>query len=188
MKHLLSKDLGLIFLLTTIYIIIISFPHLIYNKSFLELGFLILLFLFAGYSLISLLRPEENYHNILHKPVLILEFSVLMILAVSIILKFSSLGLHLMILVSVMSIITMVFTISAYVRRIGYYNSNGKNIISTSLDENSIQHEESFIPLEKSIKPDETSIKKPIIKYNLYIDLILGYHEYQQYPFLSQLF
>ena len=170
MKHLLSMDLRLIFLLTVLYIIIVSFPNLYFNKSFLELGFLILLFLFAGYSLISLLRPEENYHNILHKPVLILEFSVLIILAVSIILKFSSLGLHLMILVSLMSIITMVFTISAYIRRIRYYNSNGKKIISPHLNENSIQYEESIIPKEKS---DESSIKKPIIKYNLYIDLLL---------------
>ncbi|WP_048190912.1 DUF1616 domain-containing protein [Methanobacterium sp. SMA-27] len=126
MKHLLSKDLGIIFLLTAIYILIISFPNLNYGKFIIEVGFLILLFLFIGYSIISLLRPEENYNHILHKPVLILEFSVLIILAVSLILKFSILDFNLFLLVMALSIITMFLSISAYIRRICYYKSGGR--------------------------------------------------------------
>ncbi len=124
MKRLLSKDLGLIFLLTTTYIILVSFPNLNYGKYFLDLGFLILLLLFTGYSLISLLRPEENYSNILKKPVLILEFSVLLILTISLILKFSYLGLNLRLLVMVLAAVTMILSILAYIRRINYFKSN----------------------------------------------------------------
>ena len=124
MKRLLSKDLGLIFLLTTTYIILVSFPNLNYGKYFLDLGFLVLLFLFTGYSLISLLRPEENYSNILKKPVLILEFSVLLILTISLILKFSYLGLNLRLLVMVLAAVTMILSILAYIRRINYFKSN----------------------------------------------------------------
>ena len=176
MKHLLSKDLGLIFLLTLGYIIIISFPNLYFNKSFLELGFLILLFLFAGYSLISLLRPEENYSDILRKPILILEFSALIILAVSVILKFSALNLHLLILDNVMSIITLVLAISAYIRRIGYYKSNGKKNVNRDPVETSIPPKEDNIPsIQKNIatvaKP--TTISRQKFKFNLIYDLIL---------------
>jgi len=175
MKHLLSKDLKLIFLLSLIYIILISFPNLNFNKSFLELGFLVLSFLFAGYSLISLLRPEENYHEILNKPLLILEFSVLIILAVSVILKFS-LGLHVLILVTVMSIITMVLSLSAYIRRIGYYKPNGKKIVSHSPDETPIQPEDATSPTEQKTsqtieKP--TTKPDPKSKFSLFYDLIL---------------
>ena len=47
-----------------------SYPyHLNFNKSILEFVSIILLILFTGYSLISLLRPEENYINILKKPI-----------------------------------------------------------------------------------------------------------------------
>jgi len=126
MKHLLSKDLGIIFLLTAIYILITSFPNFNYGNFVINIIFLILLFLFTGYSIISLLRPEENYINILRKPVLILEFSVLIILAVSVILKFSSLGFNLRLLVIVLSIITMIASLAAYIRRISYYKSGGK--------------------------------------------------------------
>ncbi len=124
MKILKSKDLMLIFLLTSIYVIIISYPyHLNFNRSILEFVSFALLFLFSGYSLISLLRPEENYIDILKKPVLLFEFSVLLILTVSLILKFTSLGLHLRTLTLVLSTITMFFTLAAYIRRIGYYKS-----------------------------------------------------------------
>jgi uncharacterized membrane protein len=120
MKMLKSKDLMLIFILTSFYILVISFPNLNYNKSFLDIIFIILLFLFSGYSLLALLRPEENYVDILKKPVLILEFSVLLIISFSIILKFTALGLQLRYLTLVLSVITMFLTISAYIRRISY--------------------------------------------------------------------
>jgi uncharacterized membrane protein len=146
-----------------------------FNKSFLELGFLVLSFLFAGYSLISLLRPEENYHELLNKPLLILEFSVLIILAVSVILKFS-LGLHVLILVTVMSIITMVLSLSAYIRRIGYYKPNGKRIVSHSPDETPIQPEKASTPTYEKTRrtvAKPTTKPSPKSKFSLFYDLIL---------------
>ena len=143
MQHLLSKDLGIIFLLSAIYIFNMSFSNLYNGRFIIDIGFLILFLLFTGYSIISLLRPEENYSNILRKPVLILEFSVLIILAISLILKFSSLGFNLKLLVMVLSIITMIITIGAYIRRINYYKLGGEpaqiNKNQKSTEKNSIQ-------------------------------------------------
>ena len=96
MRNLKSKDLLVFFLLTSLYILVISYPyHLNFNRSILEFVSIILLILFVGYPLISLLRPEENYIDILKKPFRLLGFNILLILIVSIILRFSSLGLHL---------------------------------------------------------------------------------------------
>jgi hypothetical protein len=101
MKRLYSKDLGIIFLLTAVYIILTSFPN--FNEKYLmDTVFFVLFFLFTGYSLIALIRPKEDYKDILRKPVLLLEFSVLLTLAVSIILRFSYLGLKLRYLVMVL--------------------------------------------------------------------------------------
>ena len=123
MRSLKSKDLMFIFLVTSIYIIVTSYPNLNFNKSILESIFLIVLFLFSGYSLISLLRPEEDYVGILKKPVLLLEFSVLLILSISLVLKFTSLGLNLRNLTLILSIITLFLSVIAYIRRIGYNKS-----------------------------------------------------------------
>jgi uncharacterized membrane protein len=159
MRHLFSKDLGIIFLLTAIYILIISFPNFNYGKFVIDLIFLISLFLFTGYSIISLLRPEENYYNILRKPVLILEFSVLIILAISLILKFSSLGLNLRLLVMVLSILTMILSIAAYIRRISYFRSGGKPLKTKKPGK---------IPEKKSIQKPRANIK-----FNNQIDIII---------------
>jgi uncharacterized membrane protein len=159
MRHLFSKDLGIIFLLTAIYILIISFPNFNYGKFVIDLIFLISLFLFTGYSIISLLRPEENYNNILRKPVLILEFSVLIILAISLILKFSSLGLNLRLLVMVLSILTMILSIAAYIRRISYFKSGGKPL--------QIQKSKKILE-KKSIQKQRANFK-----FNNHIDLII---------------
>jgi uncharacterized membrane protein len=159
MKQLLSKDLGLIFLLTAIYIILISFPNLNYGKYFLDIGFLILLFLFTGYSMVSLLRPEENYIDILRKPVLILEFSVLLILIFSLILKFSYLGLNLRLLVMVLAAFTMILSILAYIRRINYFKSND------------------YMPLQKPVKEIKTEDKPPKSLEKIPIKFKLGLHK-----------
>ena len=125
MKSFKSKDLMIIFLLSSIYIIITSYPyHLDFNRSILEYVSFILLILFLGYSLISLLQLEENYIDILKKPARLLAFSALFIISVSVILKFSSLGLHLKSLTLVLSIITMFLSLAAYIRRIRYFKSN----------------------------------------------------------------
>ena len=97
--------------------------HLNFNRSILEYVSIILLIIFTGYPLISLLRPEENYINILKKPFRLLGLNILMIVSVSIILRFSHLGLHLKILTLVLSLITMFLTLIAYMRRINYFNS-----------------------------------------------------------------
>ena len=118
MSSIKSKDLMFIFIITSIYIMVISYPNLHFNKSIFEDIFLILLFLFSGYSLISVLRPEESYRDIFKKPVLLLEFSILLILSISIILKFFVLGLNLRNLTIILSIITLFLSIIAYIRRI----------------------------------------------------------------------
>lgn len=158
MNHLKSKDLGLIFLLTSIFIIIVSFPKLNLNRSLLYIVYIILLFLFSGYSLVALLRPEENYVDILKKPVLVLEFSVLFIITISLVLKFSQLGLQLGLLTLVLSLITMFLTISAYIRRINYSKSmkNRKEDVSE-------------LPVTEAIqKPgiDDNKRDKAVIKVN----------------------
>ncbi len=81
MRNFKSKDLVIIFLLTSLYILIMTYPyHLNFNRSILEYVSIILLILFTGYPLISLLRPEENYINILKKPFRLLGFNILLIL------------------------------------------------------------------------------------------------------------
>ncbi|MDD3984509.1 MAG: ABC transporter ATP-binding protein [Methanobacterium sp.] len=121
MRILKSKDLMLIFLVSSIYILIISYPHLNFNKSTLEVTFLILSFVFVGYPLIAFLRPEEDYIKILKKPVLLLELSLLFILSISLILKFSLIGQNMRILTLFLSIIAMIFTLIAYINRIRYF-------------------------------------------------------------------
>ena len=137
MSSLKSKDLMFIFIMASIYTIIISYLNLNFNKSILENVFLILLFLFSGYSLISLLRPEEVYVDIIKKPLLLLEFSILLILSISLILKFSVLGLNLRNLTLILSVITMFLSVIAYIRRI--QNKSIKNSdIYTSINKESV--------------------------------------------------
>jgi len=158
MKRLYSKDLGIIFLLTAVYIILTSFPNFNFKDIF-DIIFFVLFFLFTGYSLIALIRPEEEYKDILHKPVLLLEFSVLVCLAVSIVLKFSYLGLHLRSVVMVLSIIIMVMSISAYIRRINHFRSSEfrENYETEQIAEVS----ESIKELTKSsVQMEETSQKE----------------------------
>lgn len=123
MKLIRSKDLWSIFLLTTIFLILITVPGLDFNKYILEVVFFILLFLFSGYSLISLLRPEESYKSLTKKPVLIFVLSILLSIFITLLLKFSLLGFHLRFLIIGLSILTMFFSLTAYIRRINYFNS-----------------------------------------------------------------
>ena len=134
MRSLKSNDLVVFFLLTSLYILVMSYPyHLNFNKSILEFVSIILLILFVGYPLISLLRPEENYTDILKKPFRLLGFNILLILIASIILRFSSLGLHLKPLTLFLSLITMMFALLAYIRRIGYRRSVKNEKIEVSV-------------------------------------------------------
>lgn len=161
MKHLSSKDLILIFLITAIYVIIILFP--IFKYETYILGFLILFFLFTGYSLISLLRPNENYRDILKKPVLILQFSIFLILSASVILKFSSLGLNLKLLIMVLAIITMVLSILSYIHRIYYFKSHERKVEITKIEK---------LPEKKSTQKQPKIYKSSSLIDLLIIDLL----------------
>jgi uncharacterized membrane protein len=171
MKHLLSKDLGIIFLLTTIYIVVVSLPNFHYQYP-LDLIFFVFSFLFTGYSLVSLIRPEKSYTEILRKPVLILEFSVLMTLAVSVLLRFSYLGLHLRTLVMVLSIIIMVFSISAYIRRINYFKTHDRRVITAEPKKPAAPKKPSAPIKTEPIKtPTPKTIQRNRLMFN--IDIIL---------------
>ena len=120
-----SKDLMLIFLITSIYIFIMTYPHhLSFNRSILEFVDIALLVLFSGYSLMSFLRPKNNNENILQKPLLVLGSSLFLMIITGVILKFSSIGLHLKSLTLFLSLITMILLVMAYFRRIIYFNSS----------------------------------------------------------------
>jgi len=123
MRNLKSKDLMLIFLIISSYIILYFYHLLNFNKSILEFIYIIFLFLFSGYPLIILLRHDRNYKVILKNPVLLLLCDGALILLVSIILKFLSLGPQISSLTLFLSIITLFLTITAYVHRIKYLNS-----------------------------------------------------------------
>lgn len=179
MKRLLSKDLAIIFLLSTVNIILLSFPNLDSYKYPLEISFLVLSFLFVGYSLISLLRPENTYKKILRKPVLILEFSVLLILIISVILKFSWLGLNLKILVMVLSVTSMILSTGAFIRRINYYRSPDKPVQTpekTDVKNESLKVPESKIESRvedsKPKRMDEVRIDNKKSRISGHLDLI----------------
>ena len=133
MRSFKSKDLVIIFLLSSLYILIISYPyHLNFNRSILEFLSIILLILFVGYPLISFLRPKENYINILKKPFRLFGFNLIIILIFGLILRFSVVGLHLKPLTLLLSVFTMIFSLIAYIHRIGDQKSlkNGKIEVS----------------------------------------------------------
>ena len=135
-KHMIrfkSKDLMMIFLLTSLYVLVISYPyHLNFNRSILEFVSIILLILFLGYPLISLMNPEKNYIDILKGPFKLLGFSFLIIIIVSIILRFTKLGLHLKSITLFLSLIILIFTLIAYIRRIKYQKSMENREIEVS--------------------------------------------------------
>ncbi len=116
MKGELSKDLVLTFLLALIITIVTS-TALITNYALYVL-FFILIFLFSGYASISVLYPEETFRGLFRKPILIMELSVFLTVLISVILKYSSLGLQLRDLTLILSLITIVLLFAAYILRI----------------------------------------------------------------------
>ena len=144
MRNFRSKDLIIIFLLSSLYIFVMSYPHhLNFNRSILEYVSIISLILFTGYPLISFLSPEKNYISILKKPLRLLGLNILLILIVSFLLRFSSIGLHLKSLTLFLSLITMFLTVIAYIRRIRYFNLMGDKIIEKSPE-----------PIKKPLNPN----------------------------------
>ena len=127
MRQIRSKDLGLIFLLTIIFITVTSYTKVDFTKYGLEVIFFILLSLFTGYAISALLKPGESFKSILNNPLLILEFAVLLNIIIGVSLKLSFLGFHLRFLILGLSITTILFTLAAYIRR-NLYGKNHKNV------------------------------------------------------------
>lgn len=124
MRQIRLIDLGLIFVLTAIFILVVSYTKVNITKYGLEILFVLLLSLFTGYSVTALLKPAESYKSLIKNPLLILTFAVLVAIFVSVILKFSSTGFHLRFLILGLSITTMLFTVTALIRRIIYDRSH----------------------------------------------------------------
>jgi len=114
-----------------------------------------------------LLRPEENYNDILKKPILILEFSVLLFISLSVILKFSSLGLHLKSLTLFLSLITMFLTIAAYIRRTNYfkYIQNNKEDSTPKPNDNAVIIVKNVGMEFKLSKEKVNNLKEFVIKF-----------------------
>ena len=124
MRQIRSNDLGLIFLLTTIFILVISYTHVNIAQNSLEFLFITVLSLFSGYSIASLLKPAEGYKSLIKDPLLIIGFAIFLIIIIGVSLKVSPLGLHLRFLILGLSTTTIFFVITAFIRRNRYEISN----------------------------------------------------------------
>ena len=115
MRKILKKDL-LIYLFTLSYILIFfAFPQIISSNLIYNL-FYVIIFLVSGYSVFTLLYPEENI-NSFKKFILLLEFSILLTIVISLILKYSQV-LNLKTLITILSILTLIFLSLTYIRKI----------------------------------------------------------------------
>lgn len=118
MKGTSSKDLMLIFVLASIIAIFTSTRP--FNIFILDTFLFILIIVLSGYSLMSLIYPEEDSSGLLRKPLLITMLSMFLVILISLILKISPLGLHFRNLTWFISIITALVAITAYVMRINH--------------------------------------------------------------------
>ncbi|MBI4814454.1 MAG: DUF1616 domain-containing protein [Methanobacterium sp.] len=114
-----SKDLMLLFVLAIITASVTS-TNLI-NNFIMDIGFFILIFILSGYALISVLYPEENYAGLIRKPLLLMELSVFLTVLISVILKYSTIGLHFRDLTLILSLLTVVLSITAHILRINHF-------------------------------------------------------------------
>ncbi|MDY9922521.1 DUF1616 domain-containing protein [Methanobacterium sp.] len=131
-----SKDLMLLFVLAIITATVTS-TNLI-NNFIMDIGFFILIFVLSGYALISVLYPEENYAGLIRKPILLMELCVFLTVLISVILKYSTIGLHFRDLTLILSLITVVLSITAHILRINHFKSG--------IDENEPAVKETSIP------------------------------------------
>lgn len=119
MKQTSSKDLMLIFVLASITALFTSIgPH---NFLVIDISLLIMIIALSGYSLMSLVYPEEDALGILKKPLLIVMCSIFMAILISLVLKISPLKLHFKDLTWFLSIITASITITSYIIRFTYF-------------------------------------------------------------------
>jgi uncharacterized membrane protein len=119
MKQTSSKDLMLIFLLASITALFTSIGPL--NSFVIDISLFIMIIVLSGYSLMSLVYPEENALGILKKPLLIVMCSIFIAILISLILKISPLGLHFKDLTWFLSIITASITITSYIIRLTHF-------------------------------------------------------------------
>lgn len=149
-----SKDLMLLFVLAIITAIVTSTNPI--NNVIMDIILFILIFVLSGYALISVLYPEENYAGLLRKPLLLMELSVFLTVLVSVILKYSTIGLHFKDLTLILSLITVVLSITAHILRVNHF----KPVI-----------EETNKPAIKSIQETSTPLNrvpsKNLITYTL---------------------
>ncbi|MBI5458350.1 DUF1616 domain-containing protein [Methanobacterium sp.] len=131
-----SKDLMLLFVLAIITATVTS-TNLI-NNFIMDIVFFILIFVLSGYALISVLYPEENYAGLIRKPILLMELCVFLTVLISVILKYSTIGLHFRDLTLILSLITVVLSITAHILRINHFKSG--------IDENEAAVKETSIP------------------------------------------
>lgn len=134
-----SKDLMLLFVLAIITATVTS-TNLI-NNFIMDIVFFILIFVLSGYALISVLYPEENYAGLIRKPILLMELCVFLTVLISVILKYSTIGLHFRDLTLILSLITVVLSITAHILRINHFKSG--------IDENEAAVKETSIPSKR---------------------------------------
>lgn len=129
MKQLSTKDLGLIFFVALVYIIMATvLPHIKVSKFLLNTIFLILIFLLSGYTLTAIVYPDEGCKKILKKPVLILELGAVFTVTIALVMKYFLLEANLRFLVVGMSFFTMILSLGAVIGRIRYIKSHEERI------------------------------------------------------------
>lgn len=119
MKGISSKDLMLLFALSIVTAIFSSTKPI--DNFIVDILLFIMIFICSGYSLMSVLYPEENYSGLLRKPLLFVELSIFLTVLVSLILKYSILGLQLRDLILILSLIAIVLSITAHILRVNHF-------------------------------------------------------------------
>lgn len=129
MKWTSSKDLMLLFILSIITTIFTSIKPI--DNFTVDILLFMIIFVSSGYSLMSVLYPEENPTGLLRKPFLFMELCVFLTVLVSVILKYSSLGLQFRDLILILSLITIVLSITAYILRVNHSKTELKEYPET---------------------------------------------------------
>ena len=178
MRQIRSIDLGLIFLLTIIFLVAISnFRKGNFVNYGLEIIFIILLSLFSGYSIVALLKPANNFKSIIKHPLLILEFAVLFIIIIAAILAISFLGFHIRFLIMGLSVTSIFFTLSAFIHRL-VHGRNNKHVESsdTPIPDEDLQPNET---VQQNLIPDAViKVINVSMEFNLSQEKIDNIKEY----------
>ena len=124
MKGISSKDLMLLLIISIITAIFASTQPI--DNFIVNILVFMVIFVSSGYSLMSVLYPEENYSGLLRKPLLLMELCVFLTILISVIIKYSSLGLQLRDLILILSLITIVLSITTYILRINHFKGESE--------------------------------------------------------------